>query len=49
MIRKIFLLMFVVLVSMIAQARDRKNIDYGWRFILADSAKMAKPEYNDRR
>ncbi len=48
MIRKIFLLMFVVLVSMIAQARDRKNIDYGWRFILADSAKMAKPEYNDK-
>ena len=27
--------------------RERKNFDKGWLFILADSAKMAKPEYND--
>ena len=48
MIRKSFLLLFVVLVSMTVQARNRKNFDQGWRFILADSAKMAKPEYNDK-
>ena len=30
-----------------ALSRDRRCFDQNWRFILADSAKMAKPEYND--
>ena len=29
------------------QARERKNFDAGWRFILADSSQMATPTYND--
>ena len=29
------------------QARQRQNFDADWRFILADSAQMSKPEYND--
>lgn len=35
------------MVGLTAQARDRKNFDAGWRFILADSAQMSKPKYND--
>ena len=30
------------------QARQRRNFDADWLFILADSAQMSKPEYNDR-
>ena len=30
-----------------ATARERRNFDKGWRFILADSAQMAKADYND--
>ena len=30
-----------------AAARDRQNFDEGWRFVLADSAQMARADYND--
>lgn len=30
------------------QARQRRNFDADWLFILGDSAQMSKPEYNDR-
>lgn len=44
-----FMLLFglMTLLSMNASARTRRNFDAGWRFILADSAKMSRPEYND--
>ena len=43
-----FLLMAVILMTVVSiQARERKNFDAGWRFILADSAQMATPTYND--
>jgi beta-galactosidase len=43
-----FLLMAVALMTVASiQARERKNFDAGWRFILADSSQMATPTYND--
>jgi beta-galactosidase len=33
--------------ALMTQARERKNFDAGWRFILADSAQMATQTYND--
>ena len=41
--------MVAVLIGTVlgVQARERKNIDAGWQFILADSAQMASPAYND--
>ena len=47
MIRKFFLLLTAVLMGLSATARERRNFDKGWRFILADSAQMAKADYND--
>jgi beta-galactosidase len=47
MIRKFFLLLTAVLMGLSATARERQNFDKGWRFILADSAQMAKADYND--
>ena len=39
---------FLVLCSLTtAQARDRQNFDTDWRFILADTASMANPDYDD--
>ena len=46
--RVLFLSFLFTLSCIFIQARNRKNFDQGWRFILADSAKMAKPEYNDK-
>ncbi len=37
----------MLLTALTTQARERKNFDAGWRFILADSAQMASPKYND--
>ena len=30
-----------------AEARERQNFDDDWRFVLGDSAQMAKAEYDD--
>lgn len=47
MIRRSILAMAVALVGLTAQARERQSFDKGWRFILADTATMAKANYND--
>ena len=36
------------LLALTARGRDRQCFDEGWRFILADSARMAESAYNDR-
>ena len=41
------LLAALLLTLLTAQARERKNFDASWRFVLADSAVMAQPDYND--
>ncbi len=38
---------FSIINSNASPARERKNFDADWRFILADSAQMARFEYND--
>ena len=35
------------LMGLQAGARERLNFDKDWRFLLGDSAQMAKAEYND--
>ena len=45
--KKLFFLAAAVLMGLTATARERQNFDKGWRFILADSAQMAKADYND--
>ena len=47
MYRKALLLAVSVLMGLTAQARNRQNFDANWRFILADTATMANPDYND--
>ena len=47
MIRKSILLALLACVGLTAQARERQCFDKGWRFILADTAAMASPEYHD--
>ena len=47
MIRKTILLSLLACVGLTAQARERQCFDKGWRFILADTAAMASPEYHD--
>ena len=37
----------VVLMALTASARERVCFDKDWRFILADTAAMASPDYND--
>ena len=39
--------MVALFVGATLQARERVNFDKGWRFILADSAQMAKADYHD--
>ncbi len=39
--------MAAVLMGLTAQARERQNFDSDWRFILADTATMAKADYKD--
>lgn len=43
----VLLLGLPTLLPLTTQARERYNFDKDWRFILADSAQMAQPEYND--
>ena len=47
MIRKFILLVAAVLTGLVMTARERQNFDKNWQFILADSAQMAKADYND--
>ena len=47
MMRRAFLLLAASLMGLSAFSRDRSSFDAGWRFILADSAVMARPDYND--
>ena len=50
MIRKTILMtaaLLAALASQTAQARERSSFDQGWRFLLADSAQMARAEYDD--
>ena len=35
------------LIGLPSLARDRQNFDTNWRFILADTASMANPDYDD--
>ena len=39
--------LLLVLMGVSAQARERQNFDKDWRFVLGDSAQMAKADYND--
>ena len=45
--RKALLLLAALAAMTVAQARERKNFDADWRFILADSVVMAQPDYKD--
>ncbi len=45
--KRIFLLLCALSLVFGLQARKRQNFDKGWRFILADSANMARVNYND--
>ena len=46
--RLVFLVCLLsMLMGLSAEARERRNFDDDWRFVLGDSAQMAKAEYND--
>ena len=45
--KRLVLLLFCACWCFCIQARERKNFDAGWRFILADSAQMSRIDYND--
>ena len=44
---RFFILACAIGCMLTAQARDRQNLDNGWRFVLADSAQMSKTDYHD--
>ena len=44
---RLILMAAILTAALMTQARERKNFDAGWRFILADSAQMATQTYND--
>lgn len=44
---RLILMAALLSTALMTQARERKNFDAGWRFILADSAQMATQTYND--
>ena len=44
---RLILMAALLSAALMTQARERKNFDAGWRFILADSAQMATQTYND--
>ena len=39
--------LLLALMGVSAQARERQSFDKDWRFVLGDSAQMAKADYND--
>ena len=45
--KKITLTAIMLMVMVTVQGRERQSFDNGWRFVLADSAAMAQPDYND--
>ena len=47
MYKRTILLVMAALIGLPSLARDRQNFDRNWRFILADTASMANPDYND--
>ncbi len=46
-LRTFLTLCLLIVFTLHTSARERKNFDRDWRFILADSASMSKPEYDD--
>ena len=49
MIRRISMVLITMVMALTVQARERKNFDKGWLFMLADSAQMAKKDYDDSK
>ena len=47
MTKKLLCVLCAIGMMLTIQARERRNFDHGWRFILADSAQMARPDYDD--
>ena len=47
--RHVSLWLIAIFAVLATQARSRMNFDTGWRFILADSAQMASPAYDDSK
>lgn len=47
--KQIFLWLALLAVGLTTQARERKNFDADWRFILANDAQMASPTYDDSK
>ena len=47
MFKRLLILVPLFLMAVTGEARDRVSFNDGWRFILADSAKMAQADYND--
>ena len=45
--KKTLTLLLMLSVFLTGNARERKLFDEGWKFLLADSAQMASPDYND--
>jgi len=45
--RKLIITLLLAPLAVMAFAEERKNIDEGWRFILADSAAMAQTGFDD--
>ena len=45
--KKIVTFLLLAAVFLTVDARERINFDNGWKFLLADSAQMAQPDYND--
>ena len=45
--RRTVVAMTALLATLAAEGRERVNFDSDWRFALADTATMARPDYND--
>ena len=43
------MVLITMVMALTVQARERKNFDKGWLFMLADSAQMAKKDYDDSK
>jgi len=45
--KKTLLIICALMTTLSSQAREQKNFDADWRFVLADSAQMSAPDYDD--